>query len=87
MSLALLAGKAITVGLGFLIALRGFQAYRRHESQPMFYLSVGFLFISVGGVMDCSFFDLLQIQTALSGVIQTGLVAVGMLFVLYSMYT
>jgi hypothetical protein len=85
-SVALLAGKALTVGLGFLIAARGFQGYRRHRSQPMFYLSVGFLFISVGGVMDCSFFRILSLQTPFSGAIQTGLVAVGMLFVLYSMH-
>jgi len=86
MSLALLAGKVLTVALGFLVALRGFQGYRRHESEPMLYLSVGFLFISVGGVMDCSFFTILAIQTPFSGVLQTGLVAIGMAFVLYSMY-
>ena len=86
MSLGLLAGKALTVGLGFLVALRGFQGYRRHESEPMLYLSVGFLFISVGGVMDCSFFRLVDVQTSFSGVLQTGLVAIGMVFVLVSMY-
>lgn len=86
MSLALLAGKALTVGLGLLIAVRGFQGYRRHQSEPMFYLSVGFLFISVGGVMDCSFFRIFKIQPPLSGVLQTSLVAIGMVAVLYSMY-
>ncbi|MFC6732590.1 MULTISPECIES: hypothetical protein [unclassified Haladaptatus] len=86
MSLALLAGKLLTVALGFIIAAKGFQGYRRHQSEPMFYLSSGFLFISVGGVMDCSFFTLLDIETLMSGVIQTSLVAIGMVLVLYSMY-
>lgn len=86
MTLALVAGKVVVVGLGFLIAARAFQGYRRHQSEPMFYLSAGFLFISVGGVMDCSFFRILQIRPPLSGVFQTSLVAVGMLSVLYSMY-
>jgi hypothetical protein len=82
----LLTGKLLVMALGFLIAYQGFRGYRRNQSQPMFFVSVGFVFLTVGGVMGCSLIQTLSISPITFGAIQTVLIAVGMGFVLYSLY-
>ncbi|WP_158057173.1 DUF7521 family protein [Halorussus halophilus] len=82
----LFVGKLLTMGLGLLIALRGFQGYRRNESEPMLFVGVGFVFLTFGGIMGCSFIRASGMAPGTLGVVQTGLVATGMGFVLYSLY-
>ena len=82
----LVIAKLIVVALGFLIAHQAFRSYRRGNGRPMLFVSVGFIFISVGAVIEGILyeFDILTIYRA--SAIQTGIVAIGMLFVLYSLY-
>ncbi|WP_137287024.1 DUF7521 family protein [Halorussus salinisoli] len=86
METTLFVGKLLTMALGMLIAYQGFRGYRRNASEPMLFVGVGFVFLSVGGVMGCSVVNALGVTPFALGVVQTLLVAVGMGFVLYSLY-
>jgi len=86
MRVDLLAGKLLVMALGLLIAYQGFRGYRRNRSEPMLFVAVGFVFLTAGGTMGCSLIRTLGVSPAVLGVAQTALVAVGMGFVLYSLY-
>ena len=86
MNTILVAGKLLVLVLGLLIAYQGFRAYRRQQSQPMLLISAGFLFLSVGSSLDCSLLSMLNLKSPLSGLVQTCVLTVGMVFVLLSIY-
>ncbi|WP_458206470.1 DUF7521 family protein [Haladaptatus sp. NG-SE-30] len=86
MRVELLAGKLLVMTLGLLIAYQGYRGYRRNHSEPMFFVATGFIFLTVGGTMGCTLIDTLDISAFTLGIAQTLLVAVGMGFVLYSLY-
>ena len=83
---ALVVAKLITMTLGFVIAYQAFLGYRRYASRPMLFVAVGFCFISFGAVIEGLLYEVVGLSIFLAGAVQTGLVAVGMLFVLYSLY-
>lgn len=82
----LVVAKLVTMTLGFVIAYQAYQGYREYGSEPMLYVAVGFLFISFGAVVEGILFDVFGFSIFLAGTVQTSIVAVGMLFVLYSLY-
>lgn len=82
----LVVAKLVTMTLGFVIAYQAYQGYRKYGSEPMLYVAVGFLFISFGAVVEGILFDVFDFSIFLAGTVQTSIVAVGMLFVLYSLY-
>ncbi|MFB6146372.1 MAG: hypothetical protein ABEJ08_01635 [Halobacteriaceae archaeon] len=86
MHVELVVGKVLTMGLGFLIAYQAYRGYRVHDSEPMLYVAVGFFFISVGSVIEGVLFEVAGLDIFVAGAIQTGVVAVGMLVILYSLY-
>jgi len=86
MHIELVIAKLITVGLGLLITYKAYKGYRTYGSEPMLYVAIGFLFISVGSVIEGVLFDVVGLSMFLSGTIQTGIVALGMLVILYSLY-
>ncbi|WP_311171835.1 DUF7521 family protein [Halobellus ordinarius] len=86
MHIELVIAKLITVGLGLLITYQAYRGYRVYGSEPMLYVAIGFLFISIGAVIEGILFDVFGLSIFLAGTIQTAIVAVGMLFVLYSLY-
>jgi hypothetical protein len=86
MHIELVIAKLVTVGLGLLISYQAFKGYRSYGSEPMLYVAIGFLFISVGSVIEGVLFDVFDLSIFLSGTIQTGIVAVGMVVILYSLY-
>ena len=86
MHLELVAGKLVTMTLGFVIAYQAYRGYRRNDSAPMLYVAVGFLFISFGAVIEGVLFEVVGLSFTQAGAVQTAIVAVGMLFVLYSLY-
>ena len=83
---ALVIAKLVTMGLGFLVAYQAYLGYRRHHSEPMRYVAVGFLLISVGAVIEGVLFEVVGLSIFTAGAIQTTLVAAGMIAVLYSLY-
>jgi hypothetical protein len=84
--LELVVAKVVTVVLGLAIAVTAYRGYHRHGAWPMLYLAVGFAIISVGSVVEGLLFDVLNIPLVDAGAIQTVIVAVGMLVVLYSLH-
>lgn len=82
----LVVAKVVTMTLGFLIAYQAYRGYRQYGSEPMLYVAIGFLFISFGAVIEGLLFDVMGFSIFLAGTVQTSIVAVGMLFVLYSLY-
>jgi hypothetical protein len=86
MHIELVIGKLITVGLGLLITYQAYRGYRTHGSEPMLYVAIGFLFISFGAVTEGILFDVVGLPIFIAGAIQTVIVALGMLVILYSLY-
>lgn len=82
----LIIAKLVVVVLGFLIAFQAYRSYRRGNGQPMLYVAIGFVFISLGSVIEGVLFELEVMSIYQAGAIQTGIVALGMLFVLYSLH-
>jgi hypothetical protein len=86
MHIELVIAKLITVALGLLITYQAYRGYRVHGSEPMLYVAVGFLLITVGAVIEGVLFEVFELSIFVAGAIQTTLVAAGMLVVLYSLY-
>ncbi|MFB6151741.1 MAG: hypothetical protein ABEJ40_08050 [Haloarculaceae archaeon] len=86
MHIQLVIAKLITMGLGFLIAYQAYRGYRVHGSEPMLYVAVGFVLISVGAVIEGILFDVVGLDIFVASAVQTAIVAVGMVFILYSLY-
>jgi hypothetical protein len=86
MHIELVIAKLITVGLGLLITYQAYRGYTAHGSEPMLYVAIGFLFISVGSVIEGVLFDVVGLSIFLAGTMQTVIVAIGMLVILYSLY-
>jgi hypothetical protein len=86
MHIDLVIAKLVTVGLGLLITYQAYRGYRIHGSEPMLYVAIGFLFISVGAVIEGVLFQVVGLSIYQAGTIQTALVALGMIVILYSLY-
>ncbi|WP_302081298.1 DUF7521 family protein [Salinibaculum rarum] len=86
MHIELVIAKLVTIGLGLLITYQAYKGYRMYDSEPMLYVAIGFLFISVGSVIEGVLYDVVGLSIFLAGTIQTAVVAVGMLVILYSLY-
>ncbi|MFB6176538.1 MAG: hypothetical protein ABEI99_05240 [Halobaculum sp.] len=86
MHIELVIAKLVTVGLGLLITYQAYRGYAEYGSEPMLYVAIGFLFISVGSVIEGVLFDVIGLSIFVSGAIQTIIVAIGMAVILYSLY-
>lgn len=86
MHIKLVIAKIITVMLGLLITYQAYRGYRTYGSEPMRYVAIGFFLITVGAVLEGVLFEVFELSLFFAGAIQTGLVAAGMLVVLYSLY-
>jgi len=84
--LELVVAKIVVMILGFVIAYQAYRGYREFGSEPMLYVAIGFLFISFGAVIEGILFDVVGLSIFLAGTVQTSIVAIGMVFVLYSLY-
>ncbi|MFC7166083.1 DUF7521 family protein [Halospeciosus flavus] len=45
------AVKLLTIALGFLIAYQAYRGYQRNNAQTLLYVAIGFVLISIGGVL------------------------------------
>lgn len=86
MHIGLVVAKTITVGLGLVIAYQAYKGYRRYGNQPLRYVAIGFVFISIGAVIEGVLYDVVGLSIFVAGTLQTILVAIGMLVILYSLY-
>lgn len=86
MHLELVIAKLVTLALGLLVALQAYRGYRDHGSEPLAYVAIGFLIVSVGAGFEGVLFDVVGLDIFVAGTIQTSVVAIGMLVILYSLY-
>lgn len=82
----LLVAKAVIVLLGLVVALQAYRAARRERSQRMLLIASGFTFLSVGSVLEGICYDVFQLSTLISGIIQTGFVGLGMSLIVVSLF-
>lgn len=82
----LIIAKLVVIVLGLIIAAQAYRSYRRAHGRPMLFVAIGFVFISLGAVIEGLLFELDLLTIYQASAIQTGIVAIGMLFVLYSLY-
>ncbi|WP_458207856.1 DUF7521 family protein [Haladaptatus sp. NG-SE-30] len=85
MHIGLVIAKLITVFLGIVISVQAYRGYRRSGDTPMLHLAAGFSVVSVGAVVEGVLYELGR-TIFLAGMIQSVIVAVGMVLVLYSLY-
>jgi hypothetical protein len=81
----LLLAKFVTLALSLAVAYLAFHGYRRNRSEPMLYVSVGFVFIGAGAICEGLIHLTLNTSIASAGLIQAAIVSSGMLFVLVSL--
>jgi len=83
----IVAFKTVTLVLGGLITYFAYRSYRRTKSRSLGALAVGFGIVTFGtflaGVVD----QLLQAEFQLGLLIESGLIALGFLVIVYSLYT
>lgn len=83
-SVPILAVKLVALLLSLTIAYLAFYAYRRSESAPMIYVSIGFVFIGVGAICEGLILSILETSMLSAALVQTLLVSLGMLLILRS---
>lgn len=81
-----IAAKLLTIGLGFLIAYQAYRGYQRNDAKLMLYVAVGFVFISIGGVLEGLLFEVFRFSITEAGFVATLVTAVGLLSILYALY-
>lgn len=82
----LVAGKILVMLLGFVVAYKAYEGYRRHRSSAMFYLAIGFALISIGTAIEGLLFEVFEMDIYLAGAIQMLVAAAGMVTILYSLF-
>ena len=81
----LLLAKFVTLALSLAVAYLAFHGYRRNRSEPMLYVSVGFVFVGAGAICEGLIYTTLGTSIVSAGLIQAAIVSSGMLFVLVSL--
>jgi hypothetical protein len=77
-STLLLVGNLLVLALGLYIAGQAFLGYRRNGNPMMLAIGAGFVFLSAGGAMGCSMFELLNVSVPGQQYLKTCLVGTGM---------
>ncbi len=86
MHVGLVVAKLVVVLLGLLIAYQAYRAYLRERSHRMLFVAVGFVLVSVGSVLEGVLYDVVHLSVFVSGMVQTGFLALGMTLILYSLF-
>jgi hypothetical protein len=86
MHVGLIIAKIIVVILGLLIAAQGYRAYRRSTQPELLYVACGFVLISIGSILEGVFYDIMNWSLFTAGMIQSIVVAFGLIFILYSLF-
>ena len=74
----------ITV-LGAIVVYAALRGYHKRKSSSMLFMGVGFVFITVGAIIDGLLFELLGIDLLAAEALQAGCQAIGFLMIVYSL--
>ncbi|MFC7199744.1 DUF7521 family protein [Halospeciosus flavus] len=80
------AVKLLTIALGFLIAYQAYRGYQRNNAQTLLYVAIGFVLISIGGVLEGLLVEVSGFSLVEAGFVASLLVTAGMLSILYALY-
>ncbi|WP_458189208.1 DUF7521 family protein [Haladaptatus sp. NG-WS-4] len=80
-----LAAKLVTLVLSLIVAYLAYHGYRRNESKPMLYVSLGFVFIGTGAICERLIYLVLDTSVLSASLIQSAIVSSGLLLVLVSL--
>jgi hypothetical protein len=83
----IIAFKTLTLILGGLITYFAYRSYRRTKSRALGSLAVGFGVITFGTFLAGAVDQLLQVDFQYGLLIESGLIALGFLVIVYSLYT
>lgn len=78
--------KLLTMGFGLTVAYAAFRGYDRYQNVPLLYVSVGFVFISLGAGLEGLLFEFTPLSLYYATLVNTVFVALGIACVLYSIY-
>ena len=78
--------KVLTMVAGLVVAIAAYRAYRRYESQPLLYVALGFLLISIGVGSEGILFDFTPLTLYQASIVHTVFMIGGMALILYSIY-
>ncbi len=84
--LLLISSEAAIVLLGGVLVYVSMRAYRRYKSKSMLVMSIGFVVILVGSVLEELFLEILGYSLIESHILENSVVALGMLILVYSIY-
>lgn len=79
--------KLVVLALSLSIAYLAYHGYRRNGSEPMLYVSGGFVFIGTGAICEGMLYALAGISISTAGLVQAGLVSIGLTLILISLRT
>jgi hypothetical protein len=79
--------KTLTLVLGGLITYLSLKAYRRTGNEALGYLSAGFAIVTLGTLLAGAADQVLQAGFEVGLLIESALIAAGMLVIVYSLYT
>lgn len=83
----IIAFKTITLVLGLLITYLAYKAYRRTGFRPLGFLSLGFAIVTLGTLLAGVADQLLRADFLVGLLIESALIAVGFLVIIYSLYS
>lgn len=78
--------KLFTTALALVIAYQAYRGYRRHSTQLLLYVGVGFALVGLGGLLEGVLFEVMQVSIFEAGFVAALVSAAGMLSILYALY-
>ncbi len=84
--LMLLLSEAAIVALGGVLVYVSLRAYRRNKSKSMLAMSIGFVVILLGSLVEEFSLEMLGYHMIQAHILENSIVAVGLLILVYSIY-
>lgn len=84
--LLLLLTEGALIGLGSVLVYVSMRAYRRGKSKPLLVMSIGFVVILLGSLIEEFSLEVLGYHMVQAHILENLIVAVGMLVLVYSIY-
>lgn len=78
--------RLLIVALGTTIVYLSFKSHRQNHSNAMLLLSIGFVLITVGAVIEGVLFEFLAFDIFRAHTVESVLVASGLIAIVYSVY-
>lgn len=86
MHAGLVIAKIVVIVLGVSIAYQGYRGYRRNNHPELLYMACGFTLISIGSILEGVFYDIMNWPLFTAGMVQSIIVAFGLIIILYSLF-